>query len=665
MKLALALLLALNVSHLGESGQHMMRLIARLSTLGRFQKRAIVMGYDAASMLFAIWAAFSVRLDRLYWPQQETVFLIAIAAAAIALTTFYFMGVYRVVIRYLDHSTIVKLVIAAGVAAAIWFTLAHLSGFRFLPRSVGLIYWVILFGLMMLGRQVMAMFIQQGADPLPLLGDADSSSQHNGRRNIAIFGANDAGVSLERSLRGHRDYRVMFFIDDSRDYDGRTIASRKVYSSSGLAELIERHDIKEIFLAIPEAGRARRIEILELLNDYPVEVKTVPSLAELAAGRYTVSDIRPIDVNDLLSRDPVPPKMELIEQAVNGASILVTGGGGSIGSEICRQVLQQQPRKVVILDHSEYALYAIHSELLEQCEKLDAGLRPEVVPVIGSLLNSAIVQRTIADHNIDTVFHAAAYKHVPLLEDNEVVGVENNVIGTRNVAYAAVKAGVKRFTMISTDKAVRPKSVMGASKRAAELFIQAIADEPGQRTSFGIVRFGNVLDSSGSVVQRFREQIKLGGPVTVTDRDITRFFMSIPEATQLVLQASAMANRGEVFVLDMGEPVRIHDLAYSMVRLSGMTVRDAENPDGDIEVIVTGLRPGEKLYEELFVGDKIEGTSHPRINMSLERFEALKVIEVKLSELTARLENNDGAGVRAILQELTAYDDSKLAKAAE
>jgi FlaA1/EpsC-like NDP-sugar epimerase len=342
-------------------------------------------------------------------------------------------------------------------------------------------------------------------------------------------------VTLERALRGNREYRVAFFVDDASDYQGRTIASRKVYKTSGLGELIAQHDVKEIFLAIPEAGKARRIEILELLNNYPVEVKTVPSLAELAAGRYTVSDIRPIDVNDLLSRDPVPPKMELIRQAVKGASILVTGGGGSIGSEICRQVLQQQPRKVVILDHSEYALYAIHSELLEQCEKLDAASCPEVVPVIGSLLNSAVLQRTIEDHEIDTVFHAAAYKHVPLLEDNEVVGVENNVIGTRNVAYAAVKAGVKRFTMISTDKAVRPKSVMGASKRAAELFIQAIADEPGQKTRFGIVRFGNVLDSSGSVVQRFRDQIRLGGPVTVTDRDITRFFMSIPEATQLVL----------------------------------------------------------------------------------------------------------------------------------
>jgi FlaA1/EpsC-like NDP-sugar epimerase len=665
MTLALVISPVRNVSHLGESEQDMMHQIARLSNLGRYQKRAIVILYDAVSMLFAIWAAFSIRLDTLYWPARTEILYIALASVVATIFVFYLMGVYRVVIRYLDHSTILKLVLAAGVAAAIWFTFAYLSGFRFLPRSVGLIYWALLFGLMLLGRQLMAVFIQRASDTSPLLTLAGSPGPSGERRNIAIFGANDSGVTLERALRGNREYRVAFFVDDASDYQGRTIASRKVYKTSGLGELIAQHDVKEIFLAIPEAGKARRIEILELLNNYPVEVKTVPSLAELAAGRYTVSDIRPIDVNDLLSRDPVPPKMELIRQAVKGASILVTGGGGSIGSEICRQVLQQQPRKVVILDHSEYALYAIHSELLEQCEKLDAASCPEVVPVIGSLLNSAVLQRTIEDHEIDTVFHAAAYKHVPLLEDNEVVGVENNVIGTRNVAYAAVKAGVKRFTMISTDKAVRPKSVMGASKRAAELFIQAIADEPGQKTRFGIVRFGNVLDSSGSVVQRFRDQIRLGGPVTVTDRDITRFFMSIPEATQLVLQASAMANRGEVFVLDMGEPVRIHDLAYSMVRLSGMTVRDEANPEGDIEVIVTGLRPGEKLYEELFVGDQIEGTSHPRINMSLERFQALEVIEVKLSELTDNLANNDGAGVRAILQELTAYDDSELAKAAE
>lgn len=641
----------------------MMRLISRLSSLGKLQKRAIVMGYDAASMLFAIWAAFSIRLDTLYWPAQEMVFVIAFVSVAVGLATFYLIGVYRVVIRYLDHSTIIKLVVAAGVAAAIWFTMAHLSGFRFLPRSVGLIYWVLLFGLMMLGRQVMALFIQQAADPLPLLGD--DAEPGSSRRNIAIFGANDAGVSLERSLRGHRDYRVSFFVDDASDNQGRTISGRKVYASGRLGSLIAKHNIKEIFLAIPKAGRTRRLQILDMLSKYPVDVKTVPSLAELAAGRFSVSDIRPIDVNDLLSRDPVPPVIELIREAVEGGSILVTGGGGSIGSEICRQVLHQRPRKLVVMDHAEYALYAIHSELEEELAKLEEGAQPELVAVIGSLLNPALVRKTIADHAVDTIFHAAAYKHVPLLEDNEVVGVENNVMGTRNVAQAAVAAGVRRFTMISTDKAVRPKSVMGASKRAAELFIQAIADQPGQKTRFGIVRFGNVLDSSGSVVQRFRDQIKLGGPVTVTDKEITRFFMSIPEATQLVLQASAMAERGEVFVLDMGEPVRIHDLAHTMVRLSGMTIRDETNPDGDIEVVVTGLRPGEKLYEELFVGEDIRQTPHPRINMSRERFLGLDMIETKLRELSAQLEDNDRVRVRQTLFELTAYDETGISRAAE
>jgi UDP-N-acetylglucosamine 4,6-dehydratase len=643
-----------------------LNLIHRLSNLGRWRKRLLVMVYDTAAMLFALWAAFSIRLDTLYWPNDNQLFVVSLALASVAGGAFAFnaMGVYRVVVRYLDHATIIKLLVAAATAAGIWYVMAYLSGLRFLPRSVGLIYWIVLFGLMMMGRQMMSMIIlgTQGQAGSSKAG-ADQGGQSE-RRNIAIFGANDAAVSLERSLRGDPGYRVAFFVDDSPDYRGRTIASKRVHPSARLDRLIERHSIKEIFLAMPEARRTERLRIIDLLASHPVQVKTVPSLVELAAGRFAVTDIRPIDVNDLLSRDPVPPKSDLISQAVEGCSILVTGGGGSIGSEICRQILHQRPRKLVILDHSEYALFSIHSELLEASARLEGGM-PELVAVIGSLLNVNVLRQTISQHGIDTVFHAAAYKHVPLLEDNEVVGVENNVIGTRNIAQVALEAGVRRFTMISTDKAVRPKSVMGASKRAAELYIQALADARGTSTQFGIVRFGNVLDSSGSVVQRFRDQIKAGGPITVTDVGITRFFMSIPEATQLVLQASAMAKGGEVFVLDMGEPVRIHDLAASMVRLSGMSIRDETNPDGDIEITITGLRPGEKLFEELFVGDFIEQTMHPRINMSRERFLELSIIEAKLETLSALIRSNNRSGVRKLLSELTAYDSTHLVKAAE
>ena len=631
----------------------MLQVIKNLSALGRWRKLVLVMSYDAVAMFAALWAGFAIRLDTLYWPIDAQVLFIATLAVIGGLLGLHALGVYRIVIRYLDHRTVVKLLAGAGLAAIVWFSLAYLSGVRFLPRSVGLIYWAILFGLLLIGRQAMAMLILQVQQmPAPLIGRGTQ------RRNVAVFGANEAGIALVHSLRGNPHYRAVALIDDKPGLAGRTIASLRVHETSRLQAIIDKHGIEEIFMAMPEATRAERVAAIELLSEHPVVVKTIPSPAELATGRFSVSDIRPIEVNDLLSRDPVPPKPELVSEAVAGASILVTGGGGSIGSEICRQVVHHKPRKLVILDHSEFALFAIQSELLELTGKLDEGERPEIAAAIGSLLQPDVLAEVIAAHDIDTVFHAAAYKHVPLLEDNEVVGVENNVIGTRNVAMAAVNAGVKRFTMISTDKAVRPKSVMGASKRAAELFIQALADHGDHETRFGIVRFGNVLDSSGSVVQRFREQIKSGGPVTVTHKDITRFFMSIPEATQLVLQASAMAKGGEVFVLDMGEPVRIYDLAVSMIHLSGMTTRDSNNPSGDIEVVISGLRPGEKLYEELFVGDEIETTFHPRINMSRERFAGFSEIESRLGELSAAIAGRDRRQLRKVLSVLTAYDEN-------
>jgi FlaA1/EpsC-like NDP-sugar epimerase len=361
-------------------------------------------------------------------------------------------------------------------------------------------------------------------------------------------------------------------------------------------------------------------------------------------------------VNDLLRRDPVEPLTELIRHAVDGHAILITGAGGSIGSEICRQIARGQPQRMVLLDHSEFALYSIEQQLTEILHAKPEAERFEVVPIVGSMLNEKLVREMIARHGVDTIYHAAAYKHVPLLEHNEVIGVENNVIGTLVLARAALEAKLTRFTMISTDKAVRPESVMGASKRVAELVIQAFADSPGCETRFGIVRFGNVLDSSGSVVQRFRAQIRRGGPVTVTHPDVTRFFMSIPEATQLVLQASAMATHGEVFVLDMGEPIRITELARNMISLSGMTVRDDDNPSGDIEIAFVGLRPGEKLYEELFVGEDAVQTAHPRIKMARERSLVLSEVEQHIDSLRSAIWEGDPQAVRAKLQELIAPD---------
>jgi FlaA1/EpsC-like NDP-sugar epimerase len=416
--------------------------------------------------------------------------------------------------------------------------------------------------------------------------------------------------------------------------------------------------VDEVFLAMPRASRSERLAAISTVRELGLKVKTIPAAEEIVSGRVTVSDIRPIEVDDLLRRDPVEPVDQLIREAVEGRSILVTGAGGSIGAEICRQAFQRRPAKLVLLDHSEFALYTIHEQLLELAEKLPHDARAEVVPIVGSMMDARLVRRVIAEHGIDTLFHAAAYKHVPLLEDNEIVGVDNNVFGTLAVVRAAFDAKLSRFTMISTDKAVRPKSVMGASKRVAELIVQAYADRLDCSTQFAIVRFGNVLDSSGSVVQRFRRQIRAGGPVTVTHRDITRYFMSIPEATQLVLQASGMGHLGEVFVLDMGEPVKIEELARHMVNLSGMTIRDEGNPDGDIELCYVGLRPGEKLYEELFLGHDLVTTQHPRIQMARERVIPHADMKPMLAALSAALDCGNAALVRQRLIDFIA-DDSE------
>jgi FlaA1/EpsC-like NDP-sugar epimerase len=506
------------------------------------------------------------------------------------------------------------------------------------PRSVGFIFCGFLFLLLFMGRYVMALLLAGVARaPLP--------SPH-ARRNIAIYGANAAGISLADSVRMTPQFRLVAFVDDDTALQGQIVAGVPIYSPKALPELARSARLTEAFLAMPKATRSQRLAAIALLRSLDVQVKTIPAPEEIVSGRFTVSDVRPISVGDLLRRDPVEPIGELIAEAICEKTILITGAGGSIGSEICRQVLHGRPRKLVLLDHSEFALYSIQEQLGEASQKLADNDRPDIVAVVGSILNEPLLRGIMERHGVDSVYHAAAYKHVPLLEHNEVVGVENNVIGTFSLCRAACAAQVSRFTMISTDKAVRPKSVMGASKRVAELIVQAFANRAGCLTRFGIVRFGNVLDSSGSVVQRFRKQIRTGGPVTVTHEEITRFFMSIPEATQLVLQASAMARNGEVFVLDMGEPVKIADLARSMISLSGLAVRDRENPHGDIEIRFVGLRPGEKLYEELFVGEETLETTHPRIRMARERTIPMEQIQPLVTDLMEAIASGDARRVR-------------------
>lgn len=636
------------------------QLVRRVSSADRAQKRLILVAYDVAAMMFALVAAFSARFGEPYLPLDPLVMLAAGISILIGLFGLFQLRIYHIVLRFFDLGTVSRILFGAAIAATAWVILVYfmrasmmVDGIRILvPRSIGFIYGGFLFVLLFMGRYAMAALVV-GADRKHPTGRA-------GRRSIVIYGANSAGISLAESVRRDRHFRLCAFVDDDPALKGQIIAGAQIHPPSALAALVNDNRVSEVFLAMPNATRSQRLSAIERLNKLNVQVMTVPAPEEIVSGRFTVSDVRPIDVNDLLRRDPVEPLSDLIQEAVDGQTILITGAGGSIGSEICRQIVRVRPAKLVLLDHSEFALYSIEQQLLELMKDRDSRDRPEVVPVVGSMLNELLVRDIIRMHGVETIYHAAAYKHVPLLEHNEVVGVENNVIGTWVLARAAFDARLTRFTMISTDKAVRPESVMGASKRVAELIVQALAEQGDTR--FGIVRFGNVLDSSGSVVQTFREQIRRGGPVTVTHPEVTRFFMSIPEATQLVLQASAMARHGEVFVLDMGEPIRIAELARNMISLSGMTVQDESNPGGDVEIAYVGLRPGEKLYEELFVGENALDTAHPRIKMAKERFISFAELRPHIDRLRAAIFAGDAVAVREQLQELIAPDQGELGK---
>lgn len=627
-------------------------LLKRLPNLRRVHKRAILVAFDFAAMAVALWAAFSARLGTPFVTTNPQLILAAMGSFLIGILALYRLQVYHVVLRYFDHRIVVRIFSASAIAAATWVIFVYLAQEQIIvaglptvvPRSVVFIYCGFLFLLLFMGRYVMALLLS-GAAQLP---PPSPHAQHN----VVTYGANSAGIDLANSMRLAPQYRLVCFIDDDRALHGQILAGLPIHSSEELQEIAKAERISEVFLAMPNAGRAQRLAAIERATGLNLKVKTVPAPEEIVSGRFTVTDVRPIDVGDLLRRDPVEPMSNLIREAVQGQVVLVSGAGGSIGAEVCRQAALAQPRKLVLLDHSENALYTIDQLLAEVLDKLPHEQRPEVVPVVGSMLDDVLVPKLICEHRVDSLYHAAAYKHVPLLERNEVVAVENNVLGTYRLARAAFTEKLQRFTMISTDKSVRPKSVMGASKRIAELIVQAYANHPRCETRFGIVRFGNVLDSSGSVVQRFRKQIRHGGPVTVTHQEITRYFMSIPEATQLVLQASAMAESGEVFVLDMGEPIRIDDLARNMISLSGMTVRDEENPHGDIEIEYVGLRPGEKLYEELFVGQQSIETAHPRIRMAKERLLTLEELQPHLDELFEAIAAGQPARVRQKLREL-------------
>lgn len=641
----------------------MNRLRVFLLGLPRRQKRLIQVSADVVLVWAALWMAFVVRLgvDDMINPFSQHIWLF-LTAPVIAIPLFIRFGMYRAVMRYFGNDALIAIIKAVSLSSLVlgvvvyWYS----NHQNIVPRSIIFNYWWL--SLIMVGGLRLAMRQY-------FLGDWFAAAQHmpftsrdDGLPKVAIYGAGAAGNQLVAALRMGRVMRPVAFIDDDGSIADRVISGLQVFKPKNIQRMLETTGAQEILLAIPSSSRGRRREILGLLESFPIHVRSIPGFMDLASGRVKVDDIQEVDIADLLGRDAVPAQSDLLERCIRDQSVLVTGAGGSIGSELCRQILSLRPKLLLLFEHSEYNLYSILSELEQRITRESLPVR--LLPILGSVRNQKKLLDVFNTWRVDTVYHAAAYKHVPMVEHNIAEGVFNNVIGTLNTAQAAIQAGVSNFVLISTDKAVRPTNVMGSTKRLAELTLQALSREVApilfdddsnvpqvNRTRFTMVRFGNVLGSSGSVIPLFHRQIKSGGPLTVTHPKITRYFMTIPEAAQLVIQAGSMGQGGDVFVLDMGEPVKIVELAEKMIHLSGLSVRSEKNPHGDIAVEFTGLRPGEKLYEELLIGDNVVATQHPMIMSANEDFLTWEVLKLKLAGLLAALDVDDYSKVRELLRD--------------
>jgi FlaA1/EpsC-like NDP-sugar epimerase len=621
----------------------LVRLRSWLIALPRAAKRTILVINDFALLTLALWTAMSLRYNEFFLPPDRRGLLLLLAAPTIGVATLGWFGLYRLVTRYIGSRGTPHLLLCIALSVLLWSLLVLMVGAIWIPRSVvAFLYPFTAAAFVYASRQIAATLLKSAGVPLPPPG--------RDMKAVVIYGAGATGVQLLEALQRSGEARVAGFLDHAPSLWGQYARGVKIYPPDKLARLIEREDVREVILALPESQRRQRQRVLKEIERFPVRVKTLPAVEDFATGRATVSDLRPVEVEDLLGRDPVPPNPELLARSIRSKTVMVTGAGGSIGSELVRQIVRQAPSRLVLFELSEVALYEIEMEVAELLAGMPAASpKPVVVAVLGSVQDEVLVRRTIAEQQVATIYHAAAYKHVPIVELNPVAGLANNTFGTRVMAEAAREHGVERVVLISTDKAVRPTSIMGGSKRLAELILQAHAADPACATVFTMVRFGNVLDSSGSVVRRFRKQIQTGGPVTVTHPDVIRYFMSIPEAAGLVLQAGAMATGGEVFVLEMGEPVKIDDLARSMIRLMGLEVKDEANPDGDIAITYTGLRQGEKLYEELLLRDNTMETEHPRIRRSSEPYLAVEALDRELALLEAAMASGDTDTMNAVL----------------
>jgi FlaA1/EpsC-like NDP-sugar epimerase len=601
--------------------------------LPRYTKRIIAILIDVGLCIFCTWLAFYLRLEEFVKINDVTTLAVEISIL-LAIPIFWLMGLYKTIFRFQGSSIIFTVFIATFVYALLYFALIGIYGIQGIPRSIGIIQPILLF---------LSISIIRVSIKFLLLSNFKKVKN---KTNVFIYGAGSAGRQLLISLESNLKMKVVGFLDDNSQFHRQKILGQTVYDPINVEKLINKKNIELILLALPLISRQKRNDIINKLNKFKVKVKTLPSVQDIVDGKVSVSDIKDLRIDDLLNREQVQPNLDLLSKNISSKTVMVTGAGGSIGSELSRQIIKLNPKKVILVEIGEFALYKISEDL----KNLDKSIK--IIPLLINIQNQSKIEQVFKTFNIDTVYHTAAYKHVPLVEENICESIKNNVFGTFILAETALKYNVSNFVLISSDKAVRPTNIMGASKRLAEICIQSLYDNQNQQNKFAIVRFGNVLESSGSVIPKFKSQIKGGGPITLTHPEVTRFFMTMTEASQLVIQAGAMAEKCEVFVLDMGESVKIKDLINKMIKLSGLSIKDDKNLDGDIEIKITGLRSGEKLYEELLIGENPQKTNHEKIQKAQDPFISFSKLKIDLDHLLNLIEENNVEEVKHVLSNL-------------
>jgi FlaA1/EpsC-like NDP-sugar epimerase len=601
--------------------------------LPRYTKRIIAILIDIGLCIFCTWLAFYLRLEEFVKINDVTTLAVEISIL-LAIPIFWLMGLYKTIFRFQGSSIIITVFVATSVYALLYFAVITIYGIQGIPRSIGIIQPTLLFLAISATRiSIKYLFLS-------------NFKKLKNKNNVLIYGAGSAGRQLLTSLESNLEMKVVGFLDDDPQFHRQIILGQTVYDPSSIDKLIIKKNIDIVLLALPSIIRQKRNQIINNLNKHKVIVKTLPSVQDIVEGKVSVSDIKDLTIDDLLNREQVKPNLELLSKNITSKVVMVTGAGGSIGSELSRQIIKLNPKKLILIELSEFALYKISEELKEMNKSI------KIIPLLINIQNKTKIEQVFNIFDIDTIYHAAAYKHVPLVEENITESVKNNVFGTLNLAEAALKYNVSNFVLISSDKAVRSTNIMGATKRLSEICVQSLYDNQNQKSKFAIVRFGNVLESSGSVIPKFKKQIKEGGPVTLTHPDVTRYFMTITEASQLVIQSGAMAEKCEVFVLDMGESIKIKDLINKMIKLSGLSIKDDKNLEGDIEIKITGLRPGEKLYEELLIGDNPQKTFHEKIQKAQDPFISFSKLKIDLDYLSNLIEENKVEEVKHVISNL-------------